>query len=656
MNRHVLVPALAVFVLAACGGDPDDPAGQPGATGPNAWLVELQQRPEYRDACEETPGCQEAMQPLEGPQEPIWRVQIIRDASGNISIGRIDSVLVPQDKGIPPGKATGDYLLVGVDSDGNPVDGQLIQFPSTLRLEFEDRTNRPQEIDLSDKRVDTIGYVRGQPEIQSIEIRDEENAVIASAIPPAPLQARAAPHEPGFSLISRAHAAAPTTGLPPDCTHIRILQGEPDREYAGTLAFNEQIAELRVPEPFQLAAVTAALGRMKPMLCGAIGRIAFARMEEMEDYAVGAVLQAGEGDIIMINEASYPESELENKSDPRQQQAAERRRLLLQTTVLHETGHAVEALLNASGSNPMAYGGDWDVPARARAVTALTHARMQKGFGREWQRIHESFVSAGWARPYIIAGLLIPLADEKVVSGGFMTSYGSNIWWDDIAEYLSETYMGPVFRSERFSSYDLACKAMQAWSQPSVPSGLAPAYTKLMFLRDMNLVEKSDVKACVGNHLGLQSMAKGLHFWLDGTHYRSFTQNLKAGIGTEAILQNRVFTLEGEGEAGFGGDTYPAKLTLRLDLGSTFDDINEVSWPRGVYELGLTGDNNVQLVLDGAKAANFDAMDGFVLVAEASNKRITGSIVLQRVMRLQAPLPIPEKYDPPLVIRFKLEN
>ena len=49
-------------------------------------------------------------------------------------------------------------------------------------------------------------------------------------------------------------------------------------------------------------------------------------------------------------------------------------------------------------------------------------------------------------------------------------------------------------------------------------------------------------------------------------------------------------------------------------------------------------------------------MDGFVVVVEASNERIAGSIVLQRVFRLQAPLPVPEKYDPPLVIRFLIDK
>ena len=114
--------------------------------------------------------------------------------------------------------------------------------------------------------------------------------------------------------------------------------------------------------------------------------------------------------------------------------------------------------------------------------------------------------------------------------------------------------------------------------------------------------------------------------------------------------------MEGSGEAGFGDKTYPAKVKLRLDLGNRFQGFDKASWPRGVYELGLTGDNNFSIRLDGAKAGNFDAMDGFVLVAESSAKRIAGSIVLQRVFRLSAPLPVPERYDPPLVVRFSMDK
>jgi hypothetical protein len=655
-RKAALLPPLAL-ALVACGGGTDHAAGTSAATGANAWLVELQQRPEYRRACEETPGCIEAERPFEGPQEIIWRVQVIREASGKVSIGRIDAVAVPREDGVPPGRATGDYLLVGVDGAGAPVDGQMIMFPRVLRVEYQDRKQAPREINLKGKRVDTIGYVRSMATIGKFEVQDADGKAIASAAaPPVPDFAATSTRHWSFDLFSSAYALTNLPGLPPQCAQVRILQGEADRDYASTLALTGDIAPLEVPGPFQLAAVEAALNRMTPLLCGAVGRIGFARFEAMKKRAVGVVMQAGEGESITINSASFPESKFEEQSDPLEQINVRWRRLQLQAAVLHESGHSAEALLNASGADPGLYGGDWQVPARTRAVATLANARLRKGFGAEWQRVHNSFVSVEWARAHSISGFAVPEIDNRVVSGGFMTSYGSNIWWDDIAEFVSQIYMGPVFRKEGFPSGDLACLAMQAWNEPNVPSQLAAVYTKALFLRDLGLVKPEDVAACVGTHLGLQSMPQGLHFWLDGQHYRSFTKNLKAGIQTESIAGNRVFTLEGEGEAGFGGDTYPAKLTLRLDLRSLFKDLEEVSWPRGVYKLGLTGDNNVRFVLDGAPAGNFDAMDGFVLVSEASNKRIAGSIVLQRVFRLQAPLPVPEKYDPPLIVRFKLEK
>ncbi len=115
------------------------------------------------------------------------------------------------------------------------------------------------------------------------------------------------------------------------------------------------------------------------------------------------------------------------------------------------------------------------------------------------------------------------------------------------------------------------------------------------------------------------------------------------------------FSTDAEGIR-FGEASYPARITLRLTVGSALDDIIEVSWPRGVYPLSRGGDNNLTVVLDGAKAGNFEVMDGSVLVTESTNQRIVGSAVVQRVWRPLAPLPVPERYDPPLVIRFMIKK
>lgn len=638
--------AILTMLLAACSGEEAAGPDAAAAAGTEAWLVELQQQPEYVEACEQTPGCADAESTDTAEQVFIWRIQVIRDANGDVSFGRVDSLSVAADIGLPPGRATGDYLLVGVSSDGKPVDGQLIQFPRERRLEFSDQP--PVTESLEGQQVDTVAYVRADPAIVRLEVQDKDGRAVATREPPAVSSTGSPGKISPWALIPEAHALTSLTrGVPPHCSHIWILKGEIDRPFAGTLAFDEEIATLEVPGPYHMAAVKAALNRMTPLLCGAIGRIAFARMELMEQYAAGAVLQAGEGDIIMINTATYPESELAGSTWSQ---------LQMQTTLTHESGHSVEALLNAEGADPNLYGGDWEVPQRARARQALDNTRLHKGFGEEWRRVHNSFVDAGWARAHSISGMAVPLPDDKVVSGGFMTSYGSNIWWDDISEFISEIYMGPVFRAQGLKSYDLACKAMQSWGDQSIPSGLAAPYAKVMLLRDLELVRAGDVSACTGSNIGLHVTQKGFHIWQDGQFKRSLTDNLHAGIGTETFARNRVFTMQAEGEAGFGGKTYPATIRLRLDLRGIGDDLVEVSWPRGYYELGLTGDNNLQITLDGAAAGNFDTMDGSVLITESSSKRITGSAVLQRVFRLQAPIPVPERYDPPLVIRFMIEK
>jgi len=60
--------------------------------------------------------------------------------------------------------------------------------------------------------------------------------------------------------------------------------------------------------------------------------------------------------------------------------------------------------------------------------------------------------------------------------------------------------------------------------------------------------------------------------------------------------------------------------------------------------------------LDGAQAGNFDAKEGYVLVASSSGKLIEGSIFLTQAWRAQAPLPVPQVFDPPLHIRFQLKK
>jgi hypothetical protein len=176
-----------------------------------------------------------------------------------------------------------------------------------------------------------------------------------------------------------------------------------------------------------------------------------------------------------------------------------------------------------------------------------------------------------------------------------------------------------------------------------------------MFLKDLGLVAEEDVEACMGPDIGLPVDAGGFHFWHDGNMLRSFDRNLTAKMGTNDAGA-WVFEMEAEGEASFSQEMYPAKLELRIGVDSAGTPEHRVAWPRGVYKLDLSGNNTVRLRLDGAPAGDFDVKDGYVLVAEASNERIAGSIFVTLAMRFGVVMPVPQTWNPPLIIRFLIEH
>lgn len=81
-----------------------------------------------------------------------------------------------------------------------------------------------------------------------------------------------------------------------------------------------------------------------------------------------------------------------------------------------------------------------------------------------------------------------------------------------------------------------------------------------------------------------------------------------------------------------------------------------MSWPRGVYRIQVDSPHAFTLRLDGAAAGNFDVTDGYVYVAESSGKLIDGALFVTAAFRLDAPLPVPQTFDPPLNVRFRIEN
>jgi len=77
-----------------------------------------------------------------------------------------------------------------------------------------------------------------------------------------------------------------------------------------------------------------------------------------------------------------------------------------------------------------------------------------------------------------------------------------------------------------------------------------------------------------------------------------------------------------------------------------------LGWVGVIWMVPVAGGNAFELRMADARAGNFDVTEGFALVAEASTARIAGSVVITKAFRLNAPIPVPQVFDPPLVIRF----
>jgi hypothetical protein len=649
---------LLVVIVALCSGCGNE---SPQVSTPDSdWLAQAMQSPEYRKACDETPGCNVASDPMVDA-ENVWRVRVTLSGDHRFTIEDPELIPLMKGDGIPLGSLYGEHALIGVDSDGNVLDGQILRFPLN-DSEVPDELQHRHLHGSTEVKV-AYAFIRALPELTTLEIQDQEGHTHASLpVPDRPDSAKIDQFLPWFGIEQAWAVTRPFTSLPPSCAHIIVLQGEEDRHLAGGIPFGDQV-RLTTPGPYQLAAIQAALGRMTPMLCQSIVRIAVGLIPEPDDpkksAPEGAVNSYGAGDLVLINvSGALSEEHLETMISRRQQ---------LQSTIIHEAAHAAETLLTFESSNPSGYMGVWSFPQRTLADKTVENVRLEVGLPQEWQRMHRSFRRHGWAEhfgnsPFLVADARKNWTPLDYVKGGFMSEYSSSNWAEDIADHVNHAYMAKTVH-ESYAEHgvsddllqDYGCLEMRKHRNKNLPAQYSAVYSKLYFLRDLGLVKREDVEWCTGGNLGLNVDQPGFHIWRDGQKLRSYLNGVKGTLGS---LSNnaKVFELEASGEAGFGDGTYPAQLKLRLALSLPTEEFEKVSWPRGIYELGLVGSNNLTLRLDGAKAGNFDVMDGFVLVAEASRERIVGSIAVQRVMRLQAPLPVPEVYNPPLVIRFRIDQ
>jgi hypothetical protein len=413
--------------------------------------------------------------------------------------------------------------------------------------------------------------------------------------------------------------------------------------------------------------VNEALKVMSPLLCAAAQRVVFVDHPTYSGED-GWVLPS-EPDLVFINYVG---------STPF---------LKAVQALVHESTHAAELLMQAHRveeglfeSSEDLFKGDgddvdsshWSASANAMAKRIVESNRLGGGFRAEWQRMHRTFQGLGLAGGYLgSAGLDRDSGENTVTKEGFTSFYGSTLPGEDASEFTSWILVAPLHERE-WEDYaspgpprDYACQDMRSHGESTIPAAMAVLFTKVNLLLSTELITKEDYERCVGQ-LEIEAPGKGIFAYRvnppdAGLRYR-FTDGLSATIGMHPQLEQQVFLLKASGRAEYSDKEYPAHITVRIPMGTSEDETERISWPRGVYNLDQLG-GRFSFEMEGAKSGTFINLsvspDGAstctVLIAHASNERLEGSIFLRHAIRPFAPVPVPQT-GMPLRFTFKLEK
>lgn len=321
-------------------------------------------------------------------------------------------------------------------------------------------------------------------------------------------------------------------------------------------------------------------------------------------------------------------------------------------TLLHESTHAAVNLLNTQvvegdctlwffSCDEATDASQWPDSSVTLARATMERLRLRVSFQAEWSRLHRSFVAVGLAKPH---GERLPAS--QVPGAGFMTSYGGTEASEDIADIVAQVQASGISSFDaipaevnRGERADLGCMAF-ADVETGVPGKVAALYTKILLVRDAGLVSPEAAAACTGS-AGIDTRgAAGIHFFThEGEFRRSFSDGLEARIGADG--DRFKFQLAAEGTMSLAGEEHAATFLLTLDVGPTAEDIERVSWPRGIYRLGLLGENTLVISVPDENHVTYHVDDGMVLITSATTESIEGSIVMNRATRPHAPMGVP---------------
>lgn len=95
MKLNILLAIAIGFFTLGCKQEQSGPqeAGEPAvATG--GWVAQMMDTPEYANACAETPGCGAPQVSAAIETESVWRILLIREASGDVRIEWVEIINV----------------------------------------------------------------------------------------------------------------------------------------------------------------------------------------------------------------------------------------------------------------------------------------------------------------------------------------------------------------------------------------------------------------------------------------------------------------------------------------------------------------------------------------------------------------------------------
>lgn len=457
-----------------------------------------------------------------------------------------------------------------------------------------------------------------------------------------------------LSASTAAHAA---------CRPIRILE---DTVSAANEVMLTDTLAVHDPKANQRQMVREAEERLTPFLCQAVTRLAYLD-KDSQDSGIGWTNPA-KPDLVNLSATGQANENMLDLQGPNRDYAPMYRAGTIHA-VIHEAAHSAIFLLEANNGLEKEFSitdllsGDtrWSDEAISMAQEIVKRNRLNGGFEQEWTRVHQSFVDNGQAREYHGRG--IPqMTNDEILRIGVMSAYGGDEVSEDIAEMTASVLSTTAFAHEGVSelSQDLGCQKMQAESGPGIPDELAAIFTKVGFVQSVGFIDEIDYRECVGG-LRVRGNGNGIFSFEGGQENRSYTQNVKGSIGKRNGQGPWLFTFEATGSIGLedeGTKTARAMLTLEIAPGSK--DLEMVSFPRGLYNIGPGHGSNNSLIIwynegDGEVPA-IEVFQAEVLVARASLDLIEGSVFVKQYINHTELFKLPQAPAQERILTFRKER